>query len=205
MPRKVLATAVAVFCLSYLTIDLLRRLSLTVNSSQFLRLSQLRPSAARSAIPGLLKFHSNQSDADMTVYAQQTKERSQFLGEISVCSAIIKLYIICMWITRCNNHDLYNGACGMFGNTGMIIHINATLTCVGLNAFCTHLIPGRVRRWNNTANDNDDKSVSQTVRLSTALVNIALVLCADSEGGLSALGLSHFHRVAISVRRKSRG
>ena len=142
MPRKVLATAVAVFCLSYLTIDLLRRLSLTVNSSQFLRLSQLRPSAARSAIPGLLKFHSNQSDADMTVYAQQTKQRSQFLGEISVCSAIIQLYIICMWITRCNNHDLYNGACGMFGNTGMIIHINATLTCVGLNAFCTHLIPG---------------------------------------------------------------
>ena len=76
----------------------------------------------------------------MTVYAQQTKQRSQFLGEISVCSAIIQLYIICMWITRCNNHDLYNGACGMFGNTGMIIHINATLTCVGLNAFCTHLI-----------------------------------------------------------------
>ena len=52
----------------------------------------------------------------------------------------------------------------------------------------------RVRRRNNAANDNDDESVSQTVRLLTALVNIALVLCADSEGGLSALGLSHFQR-----------
>ena len=31
----------------------------------------------------------------------------------------------------------------------------------------------RVRRRNNTANDNDDKSVSQTVRLLTALANIA--------------------------------
>ena len=55
---------------------------------------------------------------------------------------MVQLYIICMEITRCNNYDLYNGACGMFGSTGMIIHINAILNCVGLNAFCTHLIPG---------------------------------------------------------------
>ena len=46
-----------------------------------------------------------------------------------------------MEITRCNNYDLYNGACGMFCSTGMIIHINAIINCVGLNAFCTHLIP----------------------------------------------------------------
>ena len=58
---------------------------------------------------------------------------------------MVQLYIICMEITRCNNYDLYNGACGMFCSTGMIIHINAILNCVGLNAFCTHLIPAKVK------------------------------------------------------------
>ena len=57
---------------------------------------------------------------------------------------MVQLYIICMEITQCNNYDLYNGACGMFGSTGMIIHINAILNCVGLNAFCTHLIPAKM-------------------------------------------------------------
>ena len=64
---------------------------------------------------------------------------------------MVQLYIICMEITRCNNYDVYNGACGMFGSTGMIIHINAILNCVGLNAFCTHLIPASTTLINGTA------------------------------------------------------
>ena len=59
----------------------------------------------------------------MIMYAKQAKQGLLFSKAGEMCSTVGSApCIICMEITRCNNYDLYNGACGMFGSTGMIIH-----------------------------------------------------------------------------------